>query len=535
MTQNLAEALGVKCPSANAGRPRSIGTRLAALRGELLKPYFALGVLLSFCPAWAADPGHWVPARWDGGPLELTRRAKGETPMAEAREALAKWYDPATLGLLEGTPINCLLVTFSTGAGPEAEHQQHQLVKGYAGLARARGIAVLGIVYPGADPEAVAAAAREAQLDGLVLDGEFPAGFADKLGPVRVIPIQRATASLRTSRAPLLAIEGVRPSARNLSDMGIRAEASAEPWIESNIWLVGSFRLGTEWRPIWINQQPNPSSQGDYVRCVADAALAGGRWMVSIDDDLRARLFRKDPDALATWRSIGAYLKFGEDHAEWRHFAPYGNLGVILDIAGKNPDITDEYLNLLTRRHVPYRLVLRSELSAASLSSFQAVLAVDLAPPTGAERKILCDFAEKGGLVVAGPSWGDPPKDDPYAEVPVGKGRVAVYKDDPPDPEAVAKDMMDLLDPEVMGLNVFNVPSGITYATATGGRVLVQLLNYAGRPIDRVTIRFNGNFKTARLYTPESPPLDLSIHATGNGRTELLIPKLAAWGAVLLE
>jgi hypothetical protein len=367
------------------------------------------------------------------------------------------------------------------------------------------------------------------------MDGEFPAGFAGQLGTALVIPIEKAATSLRTSKAPLLAIEGVRPSARDLSDMGIRAGASAEPWIESNIWLAGSFRLGTEWRPIWINQQPNPTSQGDYVRCVADAAVAGGRWMVSIDDDLRARLFRKDSDALGTWRSIAAYLQFSQDHAEWHRFAPYGNLGIILDLAGKNPDISDEYLNLVTRRHVPYRLILRSELTAASLSSFQAVLAVDLAPPTDAERKLLCDFAERGGLVVAGPSWGDPPKDDPYSELPLGKGRVAVYKEDPPNPESVAKDMLDLLDPEVMGLSVFNVPSAITYATASGGRVLVQLLNYAGRPIDRVTIRFNGSFKTARLYTPENPPLDLSVRATGNGRTELLIPKLTAWGTVLLE
>jgi len=48
-------------------------------------------------------------------------------------------------------------------------------------------------------------------------------------------------------------------------------------------------------------------------------------------------------------------------------------------------------------------------------------------------------------------------------------------------------------------------------------------------------VRFNGNFKTARLYTPENAPIDLSVRATGNGRTELLIPKLAAWGAVLLK
>lgn len=498
--------------------------------------YLAFALLLSLGPLWAGDPARWVPARWDGGPLELTRRAKDNTLPAGAREAIARWYEPTTLGLLEGTPIDCLLVTFSIGAGLEMEHPQHQLVREYARLAHERGIAVLGIVYPGAAPVAIAAAAREAQLDGLVLDGEFPPGFAAKLATVPlVIPITRNAASLRTSKAPLLAVQGVRPEARNLSDQGIRAGASAEPWIDSNIWLVRSFRLGTEWRPVWIDQQPNPSAQGDYVRCVADAAVAGGRWMVAIDDDLRAALFRRDVRALAIWRSIAGYLKFSEDHAEWRRFTPYGNLGIILDIAGKNRDMSDEYLNLVARRQVPYRLILRSELTAAAVAGFPAVLAVDLAPPTDAERKLLRDFAEKGGLVVTGPSWGDAPKDDPYAEVRLGKGRVAIYQDDPPNPEAVAKDLLDLLDPEVMGLSVFNVPSSITYAATSGGRALVQLLNYAGRPVERVTVRFNGHFKTARLYTPENPPLDLSVLPTGNGRTELLIPEFTAWGAVLLE
>ena len=504
--------------------------------GELPRHYLALALLLSPGPLWASDPARWVPARWDGGPLEVSRRTKGNTLPAGTREAIARWYEPTTLGLVEGTPINCLLVTFSIGAVPEVERRQHQLVREYTRLSHAQGIAVLGIVYPGADAGAIAAAAREAQLDGLVLDGEFPAGFSAKLTSVPlVIPIARNAASLRTSQAPLLAVEGVRPEARNLSDQGIRAGASAEPWIDSNIWLVRSVRMGTEWRPVWISQQPNPSSQGEYVRCVADAAVAGGRWIVAIDDDLRAGLFRKDARALATWRSIADYLKFSEDHAEWRRFTPYGKLGIILDYAGKNRDLSDEYLNLVARRQVPYRLILRSELTAAALAGFQAVLAVDVAAPTDAERKLLRDFAEKGGLLVGGPSWGDSPRDDAYAEAHLGKGRVAVYKDDPPNPESVAKDLLDLLEPEVMGLSVFNVPSSITYAATSGKQVLVQLLNYAGRPVERVTIRFNGHFKTARLYTPERPPLDLSVFATGNGRTEFLIHELTAWGAVLLE
>ena len=66
---------------------------------------------------YGASPDRWVPARWEGGPLEVARRAEGKTVAADGptRDVILKWYDPATLGLLEGTPVNCLLVTFSAG------------------------------------------------------------------------------------------------------------------------------------------------------------------------------------------------------------------------------------------------------------------------------------------------------------------------------------------------------------------------------------------------------------------------------------
>ena len=511
------------------------------MRGPKLMRNLALFFCLSSMAWCGGNPASWVPARWDGGPLEVARRKLD----AKASEAIAKWYDPATLDLLKDTPVDCLLVTFSTGKETDAEAAQHRLVKDYARAAHERGVAVLGVVYPGGDPAAMATAADDARLDGLVLEGEFPADFSGKLeaalhgknSSAIVIPILTDAAAGRTSKAALVAVQGVRPSARDLAEMGIKAGPSAEPWIESNIWLVQSMRTGKEWRPVWVNQEPNPSSEGDYIRCVADGAVGSGRWIVALDDDLRARLFRKEAAALTTWHHITAYLQFAEDHAEWRSFAPYGNLGIIVDPAGKNSDVSEEYLNLIARRHVPYRLIQRAELSAQTLASFQAVLAADLAPATPAERTMLNDFAEKGGLVVTGPSWGGAPKDDAYAEVPLGKGRIVVYKDAPPDAETVSKDMQDLLTPEIMGLSVFNVPTAITSASTSdsGGRVLIQLLNYAGRPIQRTTVRFNGVFKRARLYTPEHAPADLAVSKTDDGRTEVLIPEVAAWGAVLLD
>ena len=505
------------------------------------------GLALAQAALCAPGPLAWVPARWDGGPLEIVRRTAAKTLPAAGpqRAAIAGWYDPATLRLIEGTPINCLLLTLSAGGPPAVETEQQRLVAAYTRAARDKGIAVLGLVHLGADPAAISASVIAAQLDGVVLEGSFPAGFTAQLerslraagSRAPVIPISQSAAAARAPAAPLVAVQGVRPEARNLSDSGVNAGASAEPWIDSNIWLVRSFRRGERSPLVWINQEPNASVVGDYVRCVADAALAGGRWIVALDDELRAGLLQNDSRALDTWKSIGAYLRFSEEHRDWRPFAPYGNLAIVVDPAGANTDLSEEYLNLVARRQVPYRIIERSALNAACLSDFKAVLAADLAPPTAGERELLRNFAERGGMVIVGGSWGDPPKDDAFAERPVGKGRLIVYKENPPDPEAVSKDLLDLLPPEVMGLSTFNVPSAITYASTApaGRRALVQMLNYAGTPSMRVTLRFNGVFRKATLHTPEAGPFDLPVREAAGGRTEILIPKLEAWAAVLFE
>jgi hypothetical protein len=474
--------------------------------------------------------------------LEVARRAAKNLPAdPSARQAIEDWYDPATLDLLKDSPVNCLLTTWSAGADADLERRQQALVKAYAARARQRSMAVLGIVYPGGSPSKIGAAAAEAQLDGLVLDGDFAPNFVREVTAALtmgnpsaiVIPIARNAASVRTSEGPVLAVEGTSPSARNLADMGIRAAPSSEPWIESNIWLVRSFRLAPAWRPVWISYQPDSGSAVEYARFAADAAVAGGRWIVSLDDALRVKLRRNDPAALATWRRLGDCLRFAEQYAEWRGLVPYGHLGLIVDPASKDPDMADEYLKLVARRQVPYRIVLRSELSRESLDGFRAVLATALDPPAAGERKLLRAFAEGGGVVVAGPSWGDAPEDQPFKEIPAGKGRLVIYKE--ADPETIARDMKEL-SLEEAGMFAFNVPSVITYAGRSihGKRLLIQLLNYSDSAATAISLRVSGSYKTARLFTPDAAPADLEVHSTGN-RTDIAIPKLSLWGGVLLE
>ena len=466
---------------------------------------------------WGA-PDAWIPARWSGGPLELERLAKARTPPADeaVRDTIANWYDPATLDLLRDSPLNCLLVTWSAGAADAVERRQQALVKAYATEAHRRGIAMLGLVYPGADPEKFMPAAADARLDGIVLEGKFPSGSAARIAGTVVIPL-----------------EGDSPSARNLADMGIRAAPSSEPWIESNIWRVRAARFFEPGRPAWISYRIDRPKEADYARSIADAAVAGGRWIVDLDETLRVKLRRGEPGALAVWRRIADCLRFAEDHAAWRGFVPFGKLGIIVE-PGAGSEMADEYLKLVARRQVPYRLMMRAQLTEAALAGFRAVLATELAPPTTTERKLLTRFAESGGLVVGGPDWGEIPAGEPYVERPLGKGRMALYRS--PDPESIAREMRELLSLKDAGLIAFNVPTVLTCASREpgGSHLLVQLLNYSDTQATDITIRVNGVFKTARLFTPGAEPADLATNAA-RGATDITIPKLGFWGGVLLE
>jgi hypothetical protein len=495
----------------------------------------------------AGSPDTWVPVRWDGGPLEVVHRTKDKALADPAvRQVISRWYEPATLDLLSGTRVNCLLVTLSAGADPEVERKQHQLVKDYARVARERGFAVLGLVYPGADPAFVAAAAADARLDGLVLEGEFPGGpaFAEQLekalrankSAAVVIPVASSPAINRKSAWPVRAVQGTTPGAAKVENDTATASASGGQWIDSNMWLVRSYRLEADWRPVWVSHRPAGDSPQAYLRSVADAAAAGGRWIVTLDDGLRASLFRKEDGALATWRSITSLIAFYEDRADWRSFAPFGKLAIIPYSTGPNQEEAEEYLNLIARRHIPYKLIDRAQLGSTPLGGFLAVLALTLAPPSEAERKILSGYAAAGGMVIAGPSWGGAPEDQSYTVVQAGKGGVTVYREEPPDPQAVTRDLFDLLFTEELGVSVFDAPSVLSYVSTadSGKRMLIHLVNYAGQPAEKTTIWVYENFDKARLYTPEGSPLDLIPRRSGS-RIEIAVPKLAVCGALLLE
>ena len=502
-------------------------------------------------PGLAGNPNTWIPVRWQGGPLELQRRARERTLPTDSalRETIRQWYDPATLDLLRGTPINCLLVTWSAGGDSETEQQQQRHVKAYAWEARTRGIAVLGLVHPGGVPSSFVGPAVEAGLDGLVLEGEFPGGerfvsevrraLQSKNSAAVVVPLIAREKHAPSLDTPILAAaDAVAPGLREFA-RGVEATPSSEPWIDSNIWLARSICSWSGIRPVWLGEHlATNAAPADYLRAIADAAVGGGRWVVALSDELHHGLRQKQPEATAAWRRIAAYLKFQQEHADWYEYAPFAVYGFIQDSSGKDRAISGENLNLACRQRIPLRVIERAQLSAAALEGLRAVHGIDLIQPTEQERKILSAFVENGGLAVAGPSWKqmEIPKNQDFAVLPAGRGRVAVYRDEWPEPGSLAKDLVDLLGRDNLGVRFFRAASVLSHISIdkTGNRMLVQLLNYASYSADSVLVRVVGDFRTARFYTPESAPEEVALEKS-DGRLEVNIPRLPVYGVLLLE
>lgn len=446
-----------------------------------------LALLSTVLLAHASDPATWVPARWQ------TIRA---------------------LDLLEPTPINCLLVDWSTAA-------DQQLPAAYACAARERRIAVVGLLHPGVDPSRAVAAAVEAGLDGLALEGDFANGpqiaqqvnrlLRARNSSIPVIPLGARDWLRSDPDWPVLgANDAVMPRLRVLSDSGAAtATPTSEPWIESNTWLVRSLSAWGGGRPVWLGYRlPDHPSADDYARAIADAAVAGGHWVLAPDDALLAGLSRGQPEALAAWRRIGAALKFYEQHAAWRAFSPVAALGIIQDRAGPHTDVMDENLNLINRRRIPYRVIERRALTPAALEGLPALLATALTAPTEQERRLLAAFVKKGGLLVDGSS----------------------------DPETLSKDLPDLLGKENLPVRLFHVDPVLAQVTAgpAGTPLLVQLVNYATEPAEQITVRVAGAYRRARLFRPDAPPADLPIHQAGQ-KIEVPVDKIAVSAALLLE
>jgi hypothetical protein len=204
------------------------------------------------------------------------------------------WRDPALLALLDGGPINCLLLGPATGTSPIAEP------------ARRAGLTVF---------ESDSASGQNVLTD-------------------LVWPRMRLSPKGRPDDT--------------------EAGPTGAPWIDSNSWVARLASVRTPGKPVWLSFDPDPKEpapeEAGYTVAIADSAATGARWIVSLDDGLVKALPAGNEAALKQWRGILAALSFFEKRRDWRAWEPWGPLGVLSSFAGKDAYLGHEVLNLAATR-----------------------------------------------------------------------------------------------------------------------------------------------------------------------------------------
>ena len=146
-----------------------------------------------------------VPMRWPAGPLDIALREKAKGFSAEAAEVVRNWLDPAALAVVQGTPVNCLVVSWA--AGLPADAAQQQALKPLIEQGKQAGLGFVGLIEGEANRPAAVAAAQSVGLSAVAMEGD-PPGSAR----VPVIPWNKSARTRGTANSPILGIsDGIWP------------------------------------------------------------------------------------------------------------------------------------------------------------------------------------------------------------------------------------------------------------------------------------------------------------------------------------
>jgi len=313
----------------------------------------------------------------------------------------------------------------------------------------------------------------------------------------------------KSNDAVVVATDCVWPNVATVANNAELAGPTANPWIDSNGWLLRLAKARAPEKIVWTAFEPPAPPRivplDSYLRAIADTGTWGGRWPVTLDSDLRGGLGRGDAKALESWKAIAAAVAFFEQHRQWAALEPMGAVGVISDFAGPNEAAGGEVLNLLGRRSLEYRIVEKSRAETASLAGFHALIDIDEGAPAPALRRKLLAFVQSGGLLFVAPGWGQPvgtPTDLEHPRVNVrrlGKGRLAITKEASPDPFMIARDVHMLLGRTYDVARFFNLSAFLSScaASANGEQELVQVVSFASRANDVATAWIPRKYATA--------------------------------------
>jgi hypothetical protein len=483
--------------------------------------------------------------RWAAGPLDIARRQTGKDFVPETAEVLRRWQDPSLLELLKGTPINCLVVSWASGL--PADSAQPLALKPLVEKGRQAGLDIVGLIEGGADKAAAIASARQAGLQAVAMDAVPPGDCG-----IEVIAWGKAGGALWGADSPVLCVaDGIWP--------GVPLEKTPTggptnlPWVDSNGALLGMTGAMAPGKPVWIVVDPPRKAKvtvENYLLTVADAEAYGGRWLISLDDQLRKELADRSAPALAAWgRLTGSLAFFDGQRKAAGELERMGRLAVISDFSEGDRAFGEDILNLLPRLREPFRVMARTQALSASFNGLQGIFYMDQEPPKAGLRERLTNFARGGGTLFVRTKWPDPegtPVQPSSAEAyllfsmrSLGKGRLGVAREDEPDTYFTCADIQNILSHRGDPARLYNGASmNYLIQTARRGRQgMIHVLNYSKRPgSDNAIVYMRAPYKSARFVSPEiAAPVALDWVPQAAGGVELDLPSISVYGAVKME
>lgn len=420
--------------------------------------------------------------------------------------------DPKSLDLVAGSAVNCLLL--------EKECWSAALAK----RARELKITALGVVRR----EEEAAGAVAAGLDGIVLEGEFDEAAIHRLKPAAVLTARRRIPW--DSSAPVIGTyQGLWPGIQPAKDGAARAAPTGAPWIDTNTGFLRFARALTT-KPFWIANTPPPKTVYPverYLQAIADAAISGAQWVISLDQDFSARLLARESAAERDWRRIQEMAAHFQRHPEWRDASPAGQFVVVQD-PDRGALMSGGVLDMVATRHTPVRPVPVSRLEDRRLEGAKIAVNIDPDVLTGEQKQILRRFTAAGGTLLSGPAgWRFSAAD---------ADGMTLSKEDVEKLDSIWREMNSLTGRRNLGARLFNVSSMLSNLVALpGGKNLaLHLVNYSNYPVDDITIHVLGKYSKATLHAPGAPPLALTTFPLEEG-TGIEIGRLAVTGTVVIE
>jgi hypothetical protein len=435
---------------------------------------------------WSAatpDPAELVPVRW---------------PSA----------DPATVAILAGSPINTLLI-------PEPH-----LNAAFIEAAHARHFTVLGLLTPGAPALPRARRALALGLDGIVLEGNFPPADSrpvhDALRSSAKLSVElglRGRIPLEPSAPPIIGTyQGVWAGINAHDEKEAHAAPSGAPWIDTNAGFLRFVRACTQ-RVFWLSSRPPEGTVitiQRYLQMIADPAMVGARWVVTLEDDWFKRLLAAEPRAARDFKRLTSLLAFFEAHRALQQLPQYGQLAVLAGVPN-GALLSGSVLDMITVKHTPIRPVPFALVSQDRLAQARMALNLDPEALSPAQRETLQKFAASGSTILTAPDGSRMPA--PAAD------QLTIRSENVKKLDQIWREVNAMMGRRNLGVRLFNVSSMLSnmLGAPDASRVVIYLVNYADFPVDTIAVHLLGKFSKVTLHTPDRPARSLAPYDNEDG------------------